>query len=161
MRAIAAGALMLIASAQASHGARCTPLDADVVSLGEPAARFYAERSIRMKMDNERRLIEGSGGVVGRVVEPELDCKFFPNIVNMDEWRCTATAKVCAWEEGDPPVAASKPGNAKPKPKAQTKPAAAKPKAEAKPAAAKAEAKPAAPKASDAPPPAKPPAARQ
>lgn len=74
---------------------QCTPLDTDIVSLGEKAARFYAMRSLNGKIEEEKTSMVRQGYVVGAVTPPKLDCKFFPNVINMDEWRCTGKAKVC------------------------------------------------------------------
>ncbi len=74
---------------------QCTPLDTDIVSLGEKAARYYAMRSLNGKIEEEKALMVRQGFEVGAVTPPKLDCKFFPNVINMDEWRCTGTARVC------------------------------------------------------------------
>ncbi|MBC8051116.1 MAG: hypothetical protein H7X92_13360 [Chitinophagales bacterium] len=81
----------------AAHAAavQCTPLDTDIVSLGEKAARFYAMRSLNGKIEDEKTALVKQGFEVGAISPPKLDCKFFPNIINMDEWRCTGTARVC------------------------------------------------------------------
>ncbi len=80
----------------AAQAAECTPLETDVVSLGEKAARFYAERSINAKIEDEKRRLATLGLQIGKVRQPKFECAYFPNIVAMDEWRCTAKAAVCA-----------------------------------------------------------------
>jgi hypothetical protein len=92
-RFILAAILLSITPAQA---AECTPLETDIVSLGEKAARFYAQRSINAKIQDEKKRLASLGLQVGKVREPKFDCAYFPNIVAMDEWRCTAKAVVCA-----------------------------------------------------------------
>ncbi len=78
-----------------AKGYQCTPLETDIVSLGEKAARFYAMRSLNGQIEEEKTAITRQGYEVGAITPPKLDCKFFPNIINMDEWRCTGTARVC------------------------------------------------------------------
>lgn len=80
----------------AGAAAACTPIRADIVSLGEGPARAYAVRSMTRQIESEKDLIEATGKKVARVTEPVYDCKPFPNIIGADEWRCTASARVCA-----------------------------------------------------------------
>lgn len=76
--------------------AACFPLKSEVVSLGEAAARAYAQRSLEKAVEDETRRIKGSGGEIGRVAKKTLDCKPFPNILGADEWRCVGEATVCS-----------------------------------------------------------------
>ncbi|GEM_PF-4259536 len=63
--------------AQAAY--QCTPLDTDIASLGEKAARFCAMRSLNSKIEEEKTAMVRQGYEVGAVTPPKLDCKFFPN----------------------------------------------------------------------------------
>ncbi len=85
----------LLLAVPPAHAATCTPLETDIVSLGEKAARFYAQRSINAKIEDEKKRLASLGLQVGKVREPKFDCAYFPNIIAMDEWRCTAKAAVC------------------------------------------------------------------
>jgi hypothetical protein len=93
-----AGALFVALVMLEPHPARaaCMPLKADVVSLGEKPARYYAERSINAQIESEKETAGATGRTVTSVSEPVYDCKPFPNILGADEWRCTAVARVCA-----------------------------------------------------------------
>jgi hypothetical protein len=75
--------------------AGCFPVDSDVVSLGEKAARFYGERSLMKAIDERKTSVEASGNAVGKVTKDELTCKPFPNLIGADEWRCVGKGKVC------------------------------------------------------------------
>jgi hypothetical protein len=75
--------------------ASCTPIKADVVSLGEKAARAYAERSMASKIEAEKELIESVGKETGRVTDPAYTCTPFGNVIGADEWRCIGHVKVC------------------------------------------------------------------
>lgn len=88
---VALGGVALSGSAEAA----CYPVKADVVSLGEKAARFYAQRSLDTGIEEEKRRIEATGGELRPVGKGTLDCKPFPNVLGADEWRCTGAAKVC------------------------------------------------------------------
>ncbi len=90
--AIVAGGL---AAPSGVANAGCFPVKSEVVSLGEKAARFYAERSLAKGIDDEKRTVESSGAQVARVTQGALNCKPFPNVLGADEWRCTGEAKVC------------------------------------------------------------------
>lgn len=81
--------------ADAAH-AGCFPVKSEVVSLGEKAARFYAERSLVKAIDEQKGSLESSGGQFGRVTRSALSCKPFPNLIGADEWRCVGEAKVCS-----------------------------------------------------------------
>ncbi len=73
----------------------CFPVTSEVVSLGEKAARYYAQRSLDMRVQNQQRTIASSGETASEVVKQELSCSPFPNLLGADEWRCTGHAKVC------------------------------------------------------------------
>ena len=47
--------------------AGCFPVKSEVVSLGEKAARFYAERSLVKEIDEQKGSVESSGSQLGRV----------------------------------------------------------------------------------------------
>jgi hypothetical protein len=87
--------LICAALPAASAQAGCLPVKAEVVSLGEKAARFYTERSLIKHIDEEKRAVESSGREIGRIVKGELACAPYPNLIGADEWRCTGEAKVC------------------------------------------------------------------
>ena len=99
--------------------AGCFPVRSEVVSLGEKAARFYADRSLVKAIDEQKSSLESSGGQFGRVARSELNCKPFPNLIGADEWRCVGEAKVCTGkaEAGSPRknVAMRKKARSKPK----------------------------------------------
>jgi hypothetical protein len=78
-----------------SAAAACFPVRSDVVSLGEAAARSYAQRSLDKSVADERQRLETTGAAVGRVVAKPLDCKHFPNLLGAHEWRCIGEAKIC------------------------------------------------------------------
>jgi hypothetical protein len=90
----AAVAAMLALGASAAH-AECMPLKSDVVSLGEKAARFYSERSLKNAVEDEQRHMVATGLATGRVVKA-MDCKPYPNLIGADEWRCQGEATVCS-----------------------------------------------------------------
>ena len=75
--------------------ANCFPVKADVVSLGEKAARFYADRSLTQGIEDRKGSIQSSGSQLGRVARAELSCQPFPNLIGADEWHCIGEAKVC------------------------------------------------------------------
>ena len=75
--------------------AACFPVKSDVVSLGEAAARGYAQRSLDKSINDETQRVETTGATVGRVVKKPLDCEHFPNLIGANEWRCIGDAKVC------------------------------------------------------------------
>jgi hypothetical protein len=89
--------LALIGSAVPAGIARagCFPVKSDVVSLGEKAARFYAERSLAKAIEEQKGSVESSGSQLGRITKAELSCQPFPNLIGADEWRCVGEAKVC------------------------------------------------------------------
>ncbi|WP_088343466.1 MULTISPECIES: hypothetical protein [Rhodomicrobium] len=76
-------------------GATCMPVSSDIVSLGEQAARFYAQRSLDNGVEEQKKALEASGREVGKIDKRALDCKHFPNLLGADEWRCVGAAKVC------------------------------------------------------------------
>jgi hypothetical protein len=86
--------------------ANCFPVKSDVVSLGEKAARFYADRSLTNAIDDQKRLIESTGSPLGRIARAELNCQPFPNLIGADEWHCTGEAKVCTGDAAskNPPL---------------------------------------------------------
>jgi hypothetical protein len=86
---------MLAASGASPVAAACTPLKADVVSLGKETARAYAERSMASKIKAEKDLIESLGKEAGRVTESDYSCTPFGNVLGADEWRCVGQAKIC------------------------------------------------------------------
>jgi hypothetical protein len=67
----------------------------EVVSLGENAAKAYAERSLDRGIEKEQNVIASRGEAVGRITREELNCAPFPNLLGADEWRCVGAAKVC------------------------------------------------------------------
>lgn len=75
--------------------ANCFPVGSDVVSLGEKAARFYAERSLTKAIDEQKSSVESSGSQVDRVTTAQLSCNPYSNLIGADEWRCVGEAKVC------------------------------------------------------------------
>lgn len=75
--------------------AGCFPVKSEVVSLGEKAARYYADRSLAKAIDEQKGSAESSGVQIGRVVRSDLACAPFPNLIGADEWRCTGEAKLC------------------------------------------------------------------
>ena len=89
--------LALAGVALSAGGARagCFPVRSEVVSLGEKAARFYAERSLGKAIDEQKGSLESSGNKLGRVTKSALSCKPFPNLIGADEWRCVGEAKLC------------------------------------------------------------------
>ena len=87
--------------------ANCFPVKSEVVSLGEKAARFYAERSLVKEIEEQKGSVEASGSQLGRVTKSALNCQPFPNLIGADEWRCVGEAKVCtAAFSGKTPVPA-------------------------------------------------------
>ena len=76
--------------------AACFPVKSEVVSLGEKAARFYAERSLLKAIDEQKGSLESSGERQTRVTRSDLACKEYPNLIGADEWRCVGEAKVCS-----------------------------------------------------------------
>jgi hypothetical protein len=88
-------AVCLSGAVAGSARAGCFPVKSDVVSLGEVAARFYAQRSLDRSVDGERERVESTGAAVGRVVKKELSCKPYPNLIGANEWRCLGEARVC------------------------------------------------------------------
>jgi len=76
--------------------AACFPVKSEVVSLGEKAARFYAERSLLKAIDEQKGSIESSGEPKIRITRSDLACKEYPNLIGADEWRCVGEAKVCS-----------------------------------------------------------------
>lgn len=76
--------------------AACFPVKSEVVSLGEKAARFYAERSLLKAIEDQQGSLESSGSVPTRVTRSDLACKEYPNLIGADEWRCIGEAKVCS-----------------------------------------------------------------
>jgi hypothetical protein len=86
------GALMGLTSA--AH-ADCTPVNSEVVSLGEKAARFYSDRSLTGAIDSEKRRIEAMGAKQGKVAK-SMECAPYPNLIGADEWRCVGKGKVCS-----------------------------------------------------------------
>lgn len=92
---ILAGAAVCMMALTGSAWADCRAVNADIVSLGEKAARYYAQRSLDKGVEDETRSLESTGAKVGKITKAPLDCKFFPNVIGMDEWRCTGQAKVC------------------------------------------------------------------
>jgi len=126
--------LFTFAMTAAAHAApQCAIVETDIVSLGEKAARYYAERSISVKIEEEKDTFVRQGFEIGRVIRPALDCKYFPNVVAMDEWRCTGAAQVCPKGASPLPTRPSAGGGA-PRPQqphaANRKPAAPAPKAQ-------------------------------
>ena len=75
--------------------AGCFPVKSEVVSLGEKAARFYAERSLVKAIEEQKGSVESSGSQLGNVTKSVLKCQPFPNLIGADEWRCVGEAKVC------------------------------------------------------------------
>ena len=91
--------------------AGCFPVKSEVVSLGEKAARFYAERSLNKAIDEQKTSVESSGSQLGRITKGGLNCQPFPNLIGADEWRCVGEAKVCTGvvsNRAEPSVAAQK-----------------------------------------------------
>jgi hypothetical protein len=88
-------ALTVLALAAGDARAACFPVRSEVVSLGEKAARFYADRSLTKSIDEQKASMETSGMGVGRIARSELSCKPFPNLIGADEWRCAGEAKLC------------------------------------------------------------------
>ena len=89
-------AMMSVGLPAGAAEAGCFPVQADVISLGEKPARFYAERSLDNNIEAEKRTIKSSGAEIGRIVKKELSCKPYPNLIGADEWRCTGEARVCS-----------------------------------------------------------------
>lgn len=75
--------------------AACFPVKSEIVSLGEKAARYYADRSLAKAIDEQKTSAESSGAQIGRIVKSDLACAPFPNVIGADEWRCTGEAKFC------------------------------------------------------------------
>ncbi len=75
--------------------AECMPVNSDVVSLGEKAARFYSQRSLTNAIASERERLQSVGMTSGKVAS-QMNCKPFPNLIGADEWRCVGEAKVCS-----------------------------------------------------------------
>jgi hypothetical protein len=75
---------------------RCFPINSDVVSLGETNARSYASASLERNIKEQETLMKVTGFVVTGVTRNELECAPFPNVLGIDEWRCTGAARVCA-----------------------------------------------------------------
>lgn len=88
--------LVLVFSSNAHARVTCFPLNADVVSLGEATARNYTVRRIETIVAEHERMLEATGRELTRTIRNEPDCAPFPNLIGADEWRCTATARVCA-----------------------------------------------------------------
>lgn len=88
-------ALASLALAAGIAQANCFPVKSDIVSLGEKAARFYADRSLTNAIDDQKGAIESSGSPLGRIARAELSCQPFSNLIGADEWHCTGEAKVC------------------------------------------------------------------
>ena len=84
-----------VALSAGSARAGCFPVRSEVFSLGEKAARFYAERSLVKAIDEQKGSLESSGNKLGRVTKGALSCKPFPNLIGADEWRCVGEAKLC------------------------------------------------------------------
>jgi len=82
----------LLSTAQAGP---CFPVNSEVVSLGEQAARYYAARSLDQQIEDRRQGLSASGRSVGRIDRQALDCSPYLNILGADEWRCRGAAKVC------------------------------------------------------------------
>jgi hypothetical protein len=100
-------ALIGLALPAGTARAGCFPVRSEVVSLGEKAARFYAERSLVKAIDEQKGSVESAGDQLGRVTKSELDCQPFPNLIGADEWRCVGAAKVCTQAlSGEKPVPA-------------------------------------------------------
>jgi hypothetical protein len=85
----------LLAMPGSALAARCLPAESDVVSLGEKAARVYAERSLDTSIAQRQQLLETMGETAPGAINKNLDCKPFPNVLGADEWRCVGSAKVC------------------------------------------------------------------
>ena len=75
--------------------ADCVPLGSDSVSLGEKAARYYADNRLNAAIESERQRLETVGKVSGRVSKT-MNCAPYPNLIGADEWRCVGAAKVCS-----------------------------------------------------------------
>lgn len=103
---------ILLALSGSAHAAKCFPAASDVVSLGEKAARSYAENSLDKSIAQQQQLLESLGEKAPDSVKKTLDCKPFPNVLGADEWRCVGSAKVCTGKAVT---------EAKPKPKKQQK----------------------------------------
>jgi len=91
-------AALLAASLLLSAGtaeAGCMPVRSEVVSLGEKAARFYSERSLKNGIEAEQRRL-GSVALTLVKVSKIMTCVPYPNLLGADEWRCVGEAKVCA-----------------------------------------------------------------
>lgn len=86
---------LFIAGANVQAGATCHPVSVDVVSLGEKAARVYGERSLAREIAEQRRTLTYARPDNVRIVRQPLECRYFPNIIAADEWRCTGSAKLC------------------------------------------------------------------
>jgi len=78
-----------------AHAGPCFPVNSEVVSLGEQAARYYATRSLDQQIEDRRQVFSASGRSVGRIDRQALVCSPFLNILGADEWQCRGTAKVC------------------------------------------------------------------
>ena len=88
-------ALIGLALPAGTARAGCFPVRSEVVSLGEKAARFYAERSLTKAIDDQKGSMESSGSPLSRITKSQLNCQPFPNLIGADEWRCVGEAKVC------------------------------------------------------------------
>jgi hypothetical protein len=86
---------ILLAMSGAAQAAKCFPATSDVVSLGEKAARSYAEASLDKSIAQQTQLLDTLGERAPNPVKKTLDCKPFPNVLGADEWRCVGSAKVC------------------------------------------------------------------
>jgi hypothetical protein len=84
----------LVGFTGAAH-ADCTPVNSEVVSLGEKAARFYSDRSLTGAIESEKRRIEAVGAKPGKITQ-SMECAPYPNLIGADEWRCAGKGKVCS-----------------------------------------------------------------
>ena len=93
---LAGAAVCAICATATANAGTCFPAASDVVSLGEAAARAYAERSLDKHVEEKKQLITTRGESVGDIRGRQMDCKPFPNVLGADEWQCIGTARVCA-----------------------------------------------------------------
>jgi len=124
---VLASALMSSALPGGLANAGCFPVKSEVVSLGEKAARYYADRSLVKAIDEQKASAESSGAQIGRIVKSDLNCAPFPNLIGADEWRCTGEAKLCTGTTTSSSPAPAKRGKAAAAMRGKT-PSAQKPK---------------------------------
>ncbi len=58
--------------------AGCFPVKSEVVSLGEKAARFYAERSLAKAIEEQKGSVESSGSQLGNVTKSRAEMPALP-----------------------------------------------------------------------------------